>query len=101
MSASIVSITEGNVNATPEEVYAWADRAGERGLLNPTTARLKVTALKRVLSVLAEDEKLGAKEILDSLDQLVTRLARKEGGTPDTLQTYKQRSESLLRDFTD
>lgn len=101
MSATIVSINENNVNATPEEVYVWADRSGDRGLLNPTTARLKVTALKRVLSVLSHEEKLGAQEILDSLDQLVTRLARKEGGTPETLQTYKQRSESLLRDYID
>lgn len=89
------------VNATVDEIGAWADRAGERGLLNPTTARLKVTALRRLLSVLADDEQLGAKEALETLDSLVVRLARKEGGNPETLGTYKQRAESILRDFLD
>lgn len=101
MSATIVPITDNNVNATPDEVFVWADRSGDRGLLNPTTARLKVAALKRILSVLSEEEQLGAQDILNTLDQLVTRLARKEGGNPDTLSTYKQRAESLLRDFVD
>lgn len=101
MSASIVPINDPNVNASPDEVFAWAERSGERGLLNPTTARLKITATKRILSVLADEEKLGALEILNQLDHLVTRLARKEGGTPDTLSTYKQRAESLLRDYID
>jgi hypothetical protein len=101
MSATIVTITDSNVNATPDEVFAWAERSGEKGILNPTTARLKITATKRILSVLADDEKLGAQEILNTLDHLVTRLARKEGGTPDTLSTYKQRAESLLRDYLD
>lgn len=101
MSASIVPINDPNVNASPDEVFTWAERSGERGLLNPTTARLKITATKRILSVLSDEEKLGAIEILNQLDHLVTRLARKEGGTPDTLSTYKQRAESLLRDYID
>src|SRR6185436_19033507 len=75
--------------------------SGDRGILNPTTARLKVTALKRILTVLSGEEQLGAQEMLDQLDQLVTRLARKEGGNPETLSTYKQRAESLLKDFID
>jgi hypothetical protein len=101
MPATIVPINEINVNASPEEVYAWADRSGDRGILNPTTARLKVAALKRILIVLSDEEKLGAQDILNSLDPLVTRLARREGGNPDTLATYRQRAESLLRDFID
>jgi hypothetical protein len=101
MSATILPINDPNVNASPDEVFAWAERSGDKGLLNPTTARLKITATKRILSVLAEDEKFGASEILNQLDQLVTRLARKEGGTPDTLSTYKQRAESLLSDYID
>src|SRR6185436_10320249 len=75
--------------------------SGDRGILNPTTARLKVTALKRILTVLSGEEQLGAQDMLDQLDQLVTRLARKEGGNPETLSTYKQRAESLLKDFID
>lgn len=86
-------------NATVDEVSAWADRAGERGLLNATTARLKVAALRRIITVLADDEHMGANEMLANLDALVMRLGRKEGGSPDTLSTYKQRAESLLRDF--
>jgi hypothetical protein len=101
MPVSVLPVSDTNVNGTPDEVYVWADRSGDRGILNPTTARLKVTALKRILSVVSEDERLGAQEILLSLDHLVTRLARKEGGNPDTLSTYKQRAESLLRDYID
>lgn len=101
MPATIVPITDTHVNAPPDEVYLWADRSGDRGLLNPTTARLKVAALKRILTVLSEDEQLGAQDILNTLDQLVTRLARKEGGNPETLSTYRQRAESLLKDFVD
>jgi hypothetical protein len=101
MSVSILPVNDANVNGTPDEVFTWADRSGDRGILNPTTARLKVAALKRILSVLSDEERLGAQEILRLLDNLVTRLARKEGGNPDTLSTYKQRAESLLRDFID
>jgi hypothetical protein len=101
MSISIVPATDHDVNATPEEVFTWAERSGDRGILNPTTAKLKVAALKRILTVLSDEEHLGAEEILGALDQLVTRLARKEGGNPETLSTYKQRAESLLRDFID
>jgi hypothetical protein len=101
MSISIVPASDHDVNATPEEVFAWADRSGDRGILNPTTAKLKVGALKRILTVLSEDEHMGADDLLGALDQLVTRLARKEGGNPETLSTYKQRAESLLRDYID
>lgn len=101
MTVDTVTPAEDHVNASADQVSAWADRAGERGLLNPTTARLKVTALRRILSVLADDEMMGAQEILANLDALVVRLARKEGGNPETLGTYKQRAESILRDFLD
>ncbi len=101
MSVSILPVSDASVNGTPDEVFVWADRSGDRGILNPTTARLKVAALKRILSVLSEEERPGAQEILRSLDHLVIRLARKEGGNPDTLSTYRQRAESLLRDFID
>lgn len=101
MTEETLSPDPDHVNATVDQVSAWADRAGERGLLNPTTARLKVTALRRIISVLADDEVMGAQEILNNLDALVVRLARKEGGNPETLGTYKQRAESILRDFLD
>jgi hypothetical protein len=101
LSISIVPNNDHDVNAMPEDVFTWADRSGDRGILNPTTAKLKIAALKRILTVLSDEEHLGAEEILSALDQLVTRLARKEGGNPETLSTYKQRAESLLRDFID
>jgi len=101
MTEETLSPDPDHVNATVDQVSAWADRAGERGLLNPTTARLKVTALRRIISVLADDEVMGAQEIINNLDALVVRLARKEGGNPETLGTYKQRAESILRDFLD
>jgi hypothetical protein len=99
MSAITLSNQPSDVNANVDEVVAWAERSGERGILNPTTARLKISALRRFVSVLGSDEQFGAQDLLNQLDSLLTRYARKEGGVPDTLSTYKQRAESLLTDF--
>lgn len=101
MPSGTLTNPEDPVNANLEDVIAWAERSGDRGVLNPTTARLKISALRRFTSVLGEDEKLSAQALLDNLDSLLARYARKEGGGADTLSTYKQRAESLLTDFLD
>ncbi len=101
MSTPTLSNADPDVNANLDDVVAWAKRSGERGILNPTTARLKISALQRFTSVLGSDEQMGAQGLLDNFDSLLARYARKEGGAPDTLYTYKQRAESLLTDFLD
>ena len=83
----------GSVNASVEEIAAFADRMGSRGVYNPTTARLRVGALRRITKVLGDDEPSSAQALLDNLEGLVNRLARTSGGeNPDTLPFVEQLS---------
>jgi hypothetical protein len=88
-----------SVNSPLDEVYAFADRMGAHGVYNPTSARLKSAALKRISSVIADDESPDPRWVLDNVDALVNRLARLGNEHPDTMRTYRSRASSLLGDY--
>lgn len=87
------------VNDPLDEVYTFAEKMGTHGVYNPTSARLKITALKRMVSVIADDELLEPQWILDNIDSLANRLARLGNENPDTMRTYRSRAASVLADY--
>ena len=87
------------VNGPLDEVYAFAEKMGAHGVYNPTSARLKTTATKRMVSVLADNEPFEAQWVLDNIDALANRLARLGNENPETMRTYRSRAASLLSDF--
>ena len=45
-----------NVENSLDEVKRWIKSMGERGMYQPTSARLRMTALERMVSVLGPEE---------------------------------------------
>lgn len=82
-----------------EDVTRWIKQMGERGIYQPATARNRVTALKRLSSVLAEDEPKDAQYLRENIEILCDRWTRKEGANPATANTYLSRSRVVLNDF--
>lgn len=90
-----------SVNSPLDEVCAFADKMGTHGIYNPTSARLKSAALKRIATVIADDESPEPRWVLDNIEALANRLARLGNENPETMRTYRSRASSLLTDYFD
>lgn len=98
-----VKALDPSVNApskTLEHVYSWYEAKASRGELPASTARLRVTALKQLISVLAADEPRD----LDWISSRVEELARRWGtlnpnAKADTIRTYASRVRTSLQDY--
>lgn len=77
----------------------FLDYVGEKGLINPTTARMRKAAANQILSILSDDEAQDITKL--DLDLLLKRFANLEGQkyTPGSLGTYQSRLKSSLEDF--
>lgn len=84
---------------TPDAVKNWINSMAEKGLYNGETARFRVTALERLLSVMGPDEPQDAESILRDLDTLARRWATRNNGTPDTARAYVSRARGALTDY--
>lgn len=93
--ASVNSSSEVSVEAAK----AWIEKMGERGLYQPDSARFRITALTRLTSALGSDEPTDAKWVLDNIDEMGKRYARKTSGNPETIATYVSRAKIGLVDF--
>jgi hypothetical protein len=81
------------------QVKTWLAAMGERGIYQPTSARLRATAIEQITSILAEDERSDPQWVLENLDDLTARWATKNNANGDTAQTYKSRAKGALEDF--
>ena len=88
-----------NIANTLADVLALLDRMAETGMMKPTSARFKKTALEKLTSVMADDEPKTPEWILDHVDGLGTRWANIEKAKPDTVRTYVSRAKTALEDY--
>jgi len=81
------------------ELMNFMDWLGNKGLLNPTTAKSRKIAAGKVLSALDDNEKLDLRTI--DREQVFQRFSNKfsKDFTPDSLTTYKSRFNSAIDDF--
>ena len=84
---------------TVDEVLAWVEKMGERGVYDATGARLKVSAIRTLTGVLADDEPRDAQHVADNLAQISQRWLTLNSANPDTMQTYASRTKKSLEDF--
>lgn len=99
MSAENVSTLKSEVNATLDDACVWALAMGERGIYNPTSARLRKTAINQLETILAADEPRTVVYVLEHLKQIANRWAVKNQGSPDTASTYESRVRGTLNDY--
>ena len=86
-------------NRSREDLVRFLDYTGEKGLVPPATAAARRTAATKVLAVLSDEEALDVVQI--NLDDIMSRFdnLNKHQFTPDSLQTYRSRLKTSLRDF--
>lgn len=77
----------------------WLEWAGERGLMNRTTARLRRTSCQRVFEVLDDDETSDLRTL--NLEDIFTRFANTAGTelSPNSLRDYRGRMEAAVEEF--
>ena len=86
-------------NRSRDDLVRFLDYTGEKGLVPPATAAARRTAATKVLAVLSDEEALDVVQI--NLDDIMSRFdnLNKHQFTPDSLQTYRSRLKTSLRDF--
>lgn len=87
------------LTASIEEVLTWIHSMGTKGMYQPTSARLRSTALTCLVSVLADDEPKDAKSVLDQIADIAKRWATLNNANPETANTYLSRARSALEHF--
>ncbi|KAB2896321.1 MAG: hypothetical protein F9K40_14700 [Kofleriaceae bacterium] len=96
-----IEVDAGAVNAPASEVIAFVKKMAERGVYHRTTAQLRSYALRRIVSVLGNDESTDPTALLENMDALVNRLGRANQESPATLKDYRARATKLLKDFVE
>lgn len=97
-----VEVEAAPVNAPAvHEVITFVDKMAERGVYHPTTAKLRSYALRRILTVLGNDESTDPQALLENLDALANRLGRLNQESPATLKDYRSRAAKLLKDYVE
>lgn len=84
---------------TLDDAKAWVDAMSERGMYDPNSARVRATAITRLTSVLSDDEPRIALWVLEHIDEIGQRWARKNNGNSLTTRTYVSRAKTALTDF--
>lgn len=103
MTASNVRPFAQSVNpstTTIEDVCTWTNLKAERGEIAANSARLRVTALRALTSVLAPEEPRDAASVLGDLQNIARRWATLHSGMKgDTARTYESRAKSAIDDY--
>jgi hypothetical protein len=63
------------------------------------SVRLRVTALRQMAEQIASDEPNDVRFLLDNLDRMRDRWARKNQGKPSTINTYASKAKTTIEEF--
>jgi len=88
-----------NQNYSLEALNRFLEHAAEKGLLNPNTVAGRKAAVKKIFSILDDNENKDLRTL--NLDDTVRRFANLHGSNfkPDSLRVYLSRLKSTLVDF--
>lgn len=86
-------------NRSRADLVRFLDYTGEKGLVPPATAAARRTAATKVLAVLSDEEAFDVIQI--DLNDVMSRFdnLNRHQFTPESLQTYRSRLKTALRDF--
>lgn len=85
---------------TIEQVTDWVAMQGTKGDMGGASARLRVTAIQSLAACIAEDEPKNARYLLDNIEKLRERWARKNPQfKADTAHTYSSRARATLHEY--
>lgn len=87
------------ITGTIDDVLAWVDKMGQRGMYNSSTARFKRNAIEQFVSILGPDEPHTAVYVKDNIDLIAKRWATKENANPETARTYRSRALGAVTDY--
>jgi hypothetical protein len=101
MSPNNLGAVAPPVNPSPslDDVCTWTTVKSERGEIPPTSARLKLTSLRQLTSVLGSDEPREAAWVLENLRDIARRWATLNSSRPETARTYESRARGALEDY--
>ncbi|MBL9002890.1 MAG: hypothetical protein JNJ46_01520 [Myxococcales bacterium] len=101
MEANQTNVDHGahGTQFTAEEVKPWVDAMAKRGIYGIESARLRISALTQIVSVLGPEEASDVSFLLSHVDDLGRRFARLKMAKPETVNTYVTRVRQTLADF--
>lgn len=77
----------------------WMKKMADRGLIKMNVARMRIGAVRALVSVMDGEEEKTPEAVLAQVDDLTKRWAVKCSGTPDTAAAYASRSRGALTDY--
>lgn len=87
-------------SATLAQVCAWHDAKAERGEIPASSARFRVTALKKLSSVLGDDESRELPWLLENVESLAKRWGTlNPEAKAGTIRTYESRFKTAIEDY--
>jgi predicted transcriptional regulator len=82
-----------------DEAKAWLQAQRDRGDLNDTTGRLRITAISQLATMIADGEEKTVQWMLENIETLGRRWANKNNGNSDTTREYISRARTALTDY--
>jgi len=82
-----------------DDAKAWLQVQRDRGDLNGTTGRLRITAIDQLATMIADGEERTVQWMLENIDTLGRRWVNKNNGRPETVRDYISRTRAALSDY--
>lgn len=82
-----------------KKIIEWIEAMRTKGIFHSSTASNRIKALNSLASILGGDEPKDPKLLLEGLDDIVDRWARKTRATPTAVVTTKSHAKGLLSDY--
>jgi hypothetical protein len=90
---------KANLDQSIKKVSDWAEIMQEKGIYNAGTSKNRISALKKITSILGNDEPADPESILKNIEVIAKRWARKNTIAPDSARIYQSHLKSLLSDY--
>jgi len=98
----IQNVTSINASASPsiDDVTNWLRQKSERGEIGTNSARLRITSVNQLASILSGDEPHTAQYVLENISPITRRWATLNGAAKGgTARTYESRTKSSIEDY--
>jgi hypothetical protein len=95
-------VTSINASASPsvDDVTNWLRQKSERGEIGTNSARLRITSVNQLASILSDDEPHTAQYVLENISPITRRWATLNGAAKGgTARTYESRAKGSIEDY--